>query len=188
MRWRQVLLFWAVFLGLLAHWGLVERHRRPAGMREAPARTRFLDLQPAAATALVVERQGRRLVARHEGGAWRVVEPPGTAVPGDLVAAFLEALAAAEEIEQVPATPAEMAGFGFGAGAARVEVEQAGAPPVVVLLGGENPTGTAIYARRGTASRIVLIGRNVRYYEELLLDALPRGGVPAGAGTGPVGG
>lgn len=186
MRWRQVLLLWAVFVALLAHWTLVERHRRPAGAREAPVRARFLELQPADVTALVVERQGRRLVARREAGAWRVVEPAGVRVPGDLVAAFLEALAAAEEIEQVTATTAEAAAFGFGEGAARVEVERAGRPPLVVVLGGENPTGTAIYARQGTGSRIVLIGRNVRYYEALLLEALPRGEVPAGAG--PIGG
>ncbi len=188
MGWRQVLVLWAAFLGLLAQWTFVERQRAPLEERRQPPRPRFLELRSADVAALRIERRGQRLVARHEGEVWQVVEPAGARVPSDLVAAFLEALAAAEEIDQVAATTEEAASFGFGDEAVRVELERPGQPTIVVLLGAENPTGTAVYARQGSLPRIVLIGRNVRYYQELLFDGLPGGALPAGMATGSVGG
>lgn len=188
MRWRQVALLWAVFAALLGQWWLVERGRPPAGEGEAPPRARFLELRAADVSAVAVERAGRRLVLRRDGGYWRVVEPVGAQVPSDLVSAFMEALVGAEEIEQVAATTDDARSFGFDEGAGRVELSLTGQPPLVVTLGGQNPTGTAIYARRGGAPGIVLIGRNVRYYEELLLESLPHGRVPAEGAPGQVGG
>jgi len=46
----------------------------------------------------------------------------------------------------------------------------------VVTIGDANPTGTAVYAQRQGAPDVVLIGRNVRYYEDLIFQALPAGG------------
>jgi hypothetical protein len=59
---------------------------------------------------------------------------------------------------------------------------------VVIRIGGTNPTGTAVYARREGATAVVLIGRNVSYYEGLIFEALPPARVPAGDGDAPVGG
>jgi hypothetical protein len=58
---------------------------------------------------------------------------------------------------------------------------------VTVTLGGTNPTGTALYARNVPDGSVVLIGRQVRDYEDMIYNALPRGAVPAGTAEGRIG-
>jgi hypothetical protein len=117
-----------------------------------------------------------------------VIEPPGAAVPPDLIAAFTDALAGAEEIQTVGRGEADTGAYGLDESAARVEIFADRAEPVVVTIGSTNPTGTAVYARQGGTPEIVLIGRNVRYYEDLLLQALPVAPVPEVDEGRPVGG
>src|SRR5262249_47351672 len=94
----------------------------------------------------------------------------------------------AEEIARLGAAETDRAAFGLDAGATRVEVRREGGEPVVVTIGGANPTGTAVYAQRQGAADVVLIGRNVRYYDDLIFHALPvprppRSPAPRGAGA-----
>ena len=58
---------------------------------------------------------------------------------------------------------------------------------LVVALGGTNPTGTALYARRDPDGSIVLIGRQVRDYQDMIYGTLPHGAVPAGTADGRIG-
>ena len=188
MRWRQVVGLWVLFAALAAEYLLVERRRPPPPSAEAarPARPRFVDLRPDDVRELRLERRGRTIVSRVADGHWTVIEPPGATIPGDLLEAFTVALAGAEEIERLP-DRGDGRAFGLDEGAARVEMRGAAGPPVVVNLGGPNPTGTAIYARRDQAADVVLIGRNVGYYEEMIFQALPAPRVPAGDENVPVG-
>ena len=39
-----------------------------------------------------------------------------------------------------------------------------------LLLGGRNPTKTALYAKRADAPAIYLIGLNLRYYSDLIVE------------------
>jgi hypothetical protein len=134
---------------------------------------------------VAIEHGGRRVVARRTGDRWRVEEPAG---PGasDLVRAFVAAVAEAEEIERV-GSDQDVAAFGLDDGATRVEIRPAGGPPETIWLGGANPSGTAIYARRLGGHDVILVGRTLRLYEELILQALPRPKVPADTEVGPVG-
>lgn len=187
MRWRQVVVLYVVLGGLAIAWwtGGV----RTAPPHEAPVRRRFLPLGEAPIEELTLERRGRTVRARRAGERWAVVEPSNAAVPSDLVAAFAEALSRAEEIAQVADdTRDDVQPFGLDDGAVRVEIRPRTGPAVVVRIGGTNPTGTAVYARREGATAVVLIGRNVSYYEGLIFDALPPARVPADDGDAPVGG
>ena len=96
----------------------------------------------------------------------------------------------AEEIEHVPPGTTQGNAFGLDDGAmpARIELLRGDGASIVVTIGGTNPTGTAVYARRDNAPEVILIGRNVRYYEDLIFQALPAGQVPASDGNLPVGG
>lgn len=188
MRWRQVAGLYVVLGGLaLWYWG-VERE----GLRQPeapPGRWRFVSFDPSTAREVRVTRAGRRVVARREAGPWAVVEPPGAAVPSDLLAAFTEALATAEVIQRVPMTGTNPAAFGLGEAAARVEIVGAGGRPIIIiLLGGPNPNGTALYAQRSGDGEAVVIGRNVGYYHDLIFQSLTVPSVPAGDAGRPVGG
>lgn len=187
MRWRQVIVLYAVLGGLAADWFLVERRPPAPADDRRPARPRFLDVSRDALREVRLTRGGRVIVGRQAGGAWSVVEPSDAAIPPDLVAAFTDALTGAEEIDRVAAGDADARAFGLDERAARVELVGAGGGPVIVTIGDTNPTGTAVYARRGGTPGVVLIGRNVRYYEDLLFQALPAGRVPAADGDLPIG-
>jgi hypothetical protein len=188
VRWRQVVVLYVVLGGLaIAWWTGGGPPTPPAG--EAPARRRFLPLGDARIREVTLQRRGRVVRARREGERWAVVEPSNAAVPSDLVAAFTEALARAEEIAQVADDArADVQPFGLDEGAVRVEVRPESGPAVVVRIGGTNPTGTAVYARREGTAGVVLIGRNVSYYVGLIFEALPPARRPAGDGDAPVGG
>ena len=92
-----------------------------------------------------------------------------------------------EEIERIVSTTADLTGFGLDERGDRVELTLQRGEPIVVTLGVTNPTGTALYARRESDGTVVLIGRRVRDYEDMLHNALPRGTVPVGDAEGRVG-
>jgi hypothetical protein len=178
MGWRQVVVLWIVCAALGVWWVLGDRPPRSAEPVE-PVRARFLPVAEGDVREMRLLRGGRSIVSRRAEGRWTVVEPAETSISPDLVSAFANALAAAEEIQVVAERGGEPGAYGFDEGAARVELVVEGRAPVVVTIGGPNPPGTAVYARRDDAPRVVLIGRNVRYYGDLLFQALPAPQVPA---------
>jgi hypothetical protein len=134
-----------------------------------------------------LSRGGRTVVSRREAGGWRIVEPAEASIPPDLIGAFASALTESEEIARV-GTETNREAFGLDERATRVEVKGERGDPVIVTIGGANPTGTAVYARRQGSAEVVLIGRNVRYYEDLIFQALAAERVPAAETGAPVGG
>jgi hypothetical protein len=186
MRWRQVALLYLV-LAVLAAVFLRERPQAPATDVAHPPRPRFLQVTASDVMAIRLVRAGRVVSVRRDGRGWTVVEPAGTELPGDLVNGFLQALLTSEEIERIATTTGDLRSFGLDDDADRIELTLEQGEPVVVTLGGTNPTGTALYARRAAENGIVLIGRQVRDYQDLIYGALPRGAVPAGTGDGRIG-
>jgi len=186
MGWRQVGLIYLVFAILAV---LYVRERPPEPQREGgrPPRARFLQVAAADVSAIRIVRGGRAVSMRREGPDWVVVEPTGMRLPNDLVTGFLQALLTTEEIDHVATTTRELGSFGLDDQADRVELAPASGNAVVVTLGSTNPTGTALYARRGPDGGVVLIGRQVRDYEDMIYNALPRGGVPADTADGRIG-
>jgi hypothetical protein len=186
VRWRQVVLLYVVCAALAAEYWLIE-HRREVALEGRPRR-RFLAVRLDDLREIRLLREGRAVVSRRDEGRWAVVEPADAAIPSDLIAAFTEALVAAEQIDRVGGAEVDAATYGLGPEAARVEIVAGRDEPLVITLGGTNPTGTAVYARRAGAAEVVLIGRNVRYYEDLIFQALPARRVPVVEEGHPVGG
>lgn len=184
MRWRQVGVLYAV-AGVLAV--LYAREVRRPPTPEARARPRVLALDAGTLSEIAIQHGARRVVARRAGDGWRVEEPAAADVPSDLVQAFATAVLQAEEIERVGGEQ-DLAAFGLDDDrATRVELRPAGGPPETLWLGGANPSGTAVYARRLGRPEVILVGRTLRYYEELILQALPRPVVPADTAHEPIG-
>jgi hypothetical protein len=185
MRWRAVLGLYLVAAALAAEYWFVER-LRPAPNLPVP-RERFLPVEADDVHEVRLLRAGRRIVSRRSGDRWAIVEPEGAPVPSDLIAAFTKALTATEQIQRVAGPEADARSYGLDNGAAQVELVPRSGRPLVVTLGATNPTGTALYARRAGVADVILIGRDVRYYEDLIFQALAA--VPARAvdDAGPVG-
>jgi hypothetical protein len=186
MRWRQVIVLYVVAAALGGWYWLIER--QPAVMPRSVDRRRFLDIDAQGLREVRVRRPGHEMVSRREGDGWVVVVPAGGMVPSDLIAAFTNALAAAVEIARIADRPADEGQYGLDESASRIEIVPATGDPIVVVLGGTNPTGTAVYARRDAAPEVVLVGRNIRYYEDLIFQALQAKDTPTTEQGAPVGG
>jgi uncharacterized protein DUF4340 len=187
MGWRQVGALYVV-LAVLAALYARERPAAPEeGDRSRPPRARFLQVTEGDVTAMRLARGTRIVSLRRAGTGWTVVEPAGAELPNDLVTGFLQALLTTEEIERIAATTGDLPSFGLSDDADRVELTLANGPTVAVALGGTNPTGTALYARRDADGGIVLIGRQVRDYQDMIYGTLPHGAVPAGTADGRIG-
>jgi hypothetical protein len=186
MRWRQVIVLYAVAAAMGGwYWAL---GRRPAAAPESAPRRQLIKLDPASVREVRVRRPGHEVIGRREGDAWVVVKPEGAAVPSDLIDAFTDALVTAEEIAHIADRPDDAQQYGLDERASRIEIVLASGETVVVVLGGTNPTGTAVYARRDTAPAVILVGRNIRYYEDLIFQALRAGTAPSTEQGAPVGG
>jgi uncharacterized protein DUF4340 len=187
VRWRQVTIAYLVLAGLGAEYWFVERPRTPRA-ESVPVRLRFVPVGADDVREVRLSRGGRTVVSRREQGGWVLIEPAGASVPPDLIGAFTNALAEADVIARVGTESDAALDFGFDGEATRVEVRGDSGEPVVLTIGGENPTGTAVYARRQGATDVVLIGRNIRYYEDLIFQALASERAPAAESGAPVGG
>ena len=187
MRWRQVIVLWIVLIALGGEYWLVERPRKAKPEAEA-TRPRFLAVEPDDVREVRISRGGRTVISRRGVEGWTVIEPAGVLIPSDLIAAFTTALAGAEEIGRMGEADANAAAFGLDERAGRVEMVPQRGDTVVVTIGETNPPGTAVYARRVGTREVVLIGRNIRYYEDLILQAVAAERAPATDGSAPVGG
>jgi hypothetical protein len=187
VRWRQVIVLWIVLLGLGGEYWLVERPRRATPEAEA-TRPRFLAVEADDVREVRISRGGRTVVSRRSAEGWTVIEPVGVSIPSDLIAAFTTALAGAEEIGRMGEADTDAVAFGLDERAGRVEMVPRQGDSVVVAIGETNPPGTAVYARRVGAREVVLIGRNIRFYEDLILQAVAAERAPATDRSAPVGG
>lgn len=188
MNWRRIGLLY-VFAGLLGaeYWRLERLPPPPEPGAPGSTRPRLLDVDVKAIQRVRITHGGRVLVAEHGADGWTASDPPDAPVASGLIDAFVTTLATAETIAQAGDAASDPAAFGLDDRAVRIEILATAGPPVVVLLGNLSPTGTTVYARRSGDPNVVVIGRNVAYYEDLIFQALPPAQVPAG-NRDPVGG
>jgi len=170
MTWRRAAVYWAVFLGLSTYYVVA--------LRESPqplahlTRAAFLDLAADRVEALEVRRAGSVVRCRRVDGRWQVSEPTGRPVSADLIEALVANLTQLPDVEVVAENSDALGEFGLQTPQSEIILQSAGQAAVSVRLGAQNPAGTAVYAQRDGSPRVFLIGLNVRYYEDLLFEAL----------------
>ena len=174
MTWRRVALFWGCFVVLTAYYFAVER--RTGGPAVAHlTRAAFIDVPTDRIEALEAHRGAAVVRCRRVAGRWQVVEPSSAAVPSDLIAALVADLSQLPDVEVVAETSKDLSQFGLDPPASQLTLTPTGGQAIIVRLGLRNPSGTAVYAQRSDDPRVFLIGLNIRYYEELLFEALDHG-------------
>ena len=186
MTWQRVGLYYilAVVLGgyyLLFEW-------RPGGPdapvfepRPVQAST-FLTLKRGTIHKLSIQRQKSTFVShRNEvqpgenAAEWQVLEPTGAPVTSALVISFIENLTPDRKVPIVHEAPQDLASYGLAPPASTIIVEGDGEQgKETIFIGGYNPTKTAVYARKDGSPEVVLLGYNVKYYEDLIFQATQR--------------
>lgn len=171
MTWRRTASYWACFLGLGVYY--VAAEREPATVVHA-TRAAFLDIAESDIQSIEVRRGDAVVRCRRVNGRWTVEEPPGGTVPSDLVAGLISNLTELPEVEVVAESPRDLTQFGLDPPVSDVILAPAAGPPITLRLGKPNPSGTAVYAQRGTSNSVYLVGLNASYYEDLLFDSARR--------------
>jgi len=170
MTWRSAAVYWAVFLGLSGYYLLA--------VRETPApiahltRAAFLDVPADKIEAIAVRRDGKLVRCRQVNGRWTLTEPAGRSVSADLIETLVGNLTQLPDVEVVAENSDALGEFGLQTPQSEITVQASGRAALSVRLGAPNPAGTAVYAQRSDSQRVFLIGLNVRYYEDLLFEAL----------------
>jgi hypothetical protein len=173
MTWTRAALYWAVFLTLFAYYVLAVRESPPVAQL---TRDTFLSIPEDQIDALELRRGTSFVRCRRSDGRWRVTDPADRAVPSDLVAALVATLVQTPDVEVVAEDSARLDEFGLREPTSELTLRRSGHAPLRVRLGGVNPAGTAVYAQRDGSPRVFLIGLNVRYYEDLVFEALSQKG------------
>lgn len=173
MTWRRAAFYWALFILLGIYYVAVERE--PAGEAAAHlTRAPFLNVPEGQLTALQVQSGDIVVRCRRIAGRWKVVDPPDSRAPSDLVAGLITNLTQLPDVEVVADKPGDLAQFGLDPPVSILVLTPALGDPITVRLGNRNPAGTAVYAQRSNSDRVFLIGLNVRYYQDLLFEGLQR--------------
>lgn len=186
MTWRRVSLYYlfAVVLGgyyLLFEW-------RPGGpdapiLEPRPVReSTFLALQRDTIHKLSILRQQHSFVSQRgearpgeNVAEWRIVEPLGAPVTSALVSGFIENLTPEKKVPIVHEAPQDLTAYGLAPPTSTIIVEGDGEPGTeTIFVGDYNPTKTAVYARKDGSPEVVLLGYNVKYYEDLIFQAARR--------------
>lgn len=176
MTWTRALVYLGIWGVLSAYYVAFERSpQAPATPVAVPAREdRFVPFRADAITTFALDAYDTRLHCERSEGQWRVIEPVGAPVPSDLIAAMIATLTELPPVDVVPlALDGEPAQFGLDTHPVRLTIG-AGSQQVRVQIGDRNPSHTAVYARREGAEEVVLVGLNVQYYIDLLIEALRR--------------
>lgn len=169
MSWRRGLIYWLCFLVLGAYYVLALRRPQAGGdTRAAAAR----NVSVGDVIAVEVTRGPVRARFERGGGRWELREPPGRAVPADLVDALLEALADLSTAPVVAVAPVDPAQFGLTLDGVHLTLVPGTGEPIAVRLGGRNPAGTAVYALRDGSDAVILLGLDVASYADLVFEAL----------------
>lgn len=174
MSWRRVAVIYAVFV-LLAVWAFAVDGAAPAPEQpvQAPPAASLLDTDAASVTALTLRKDDRVVRASRTDERWATNEPTGATVPPDLYEAVVATLTAGQAAEELAhETENALAAYGLAAPTATLEIMVKGASqPLTVRIGDQNPTRTAVYARRDDRPTVYLVGMNLRYYVDLVFEA-----------------
>lgn len=175
MTWRRIAAYYALAIVLGGYFFLFEWR---SGNQQAGTETgrgeerRFLPLKREDVRELVLRRPNSAVTFRHAEQGWKVIEPAGVQVPTALAASFIENLTPAKEVQVMEDAPKDLAPYGLAPPHTTVVLKgEGGNPLATVFIGGYNPTGSAVYARKENAPQVVLLGSSVRYYEELIFEA-----------------
>jgi hypothetical protein len=139
------------------------------GPREPPPGeriTRLLSFDPPTVTAIRIQRGEQQWRSERHDATWSGVERPAD------VDDFLANLLSLAEIMPLDVAPDALRDHGLDPPQAVIELQRAGQPPVVLLLGQRNPPATGVYAQVGLNGRVVLTGALALWELDKLVRAL----------------
>lgn len=174
MTARKTLTFWVIAVLLFGWWWAIERVPEDSKKSAEIKRERFVTLFRDEVEAIEISRDGRVVRAvRDEEKRWKAVEPEGIVLPHDLVVTLIDSLSEEQDAEVVNEKPndGDLSAFGLDEPRTEVTLEFAAGKKMKIQFGAANPPHTAIYARKDVSPAVYLVGLNLQYYGDLLMQA-----------------
>ncbi len=175
MTWRQIATYYALSLILGGYFFLFEWRPDPdkpiRGLRPVQ-QSRFLPIGRDDVQELVLRSADGVMHFRKSGQNWEVLEPAGGKVTSGLLTSLVEGLTSDKEVQIVEQSAKDFAAYGLAQPHATIEIFGANkGTNTTVFVGDRNPTESAVYARKENSPQVVLLGYNVRYYGDLILES-----------------
>lgn len=135
----------------------------PRREKAESAKGRIWTVEPKDVEAVTVARKGETLrLKRAADGGWDMLEPVKTRGDRAVVDDMVTGLATARMDREIDPNPAKPADFGLDPPAAEVKLEvKGGAEPLVLRVGGKNPTGVWVYAREGAKPAVITLSESI---------------------------
>jgi len=135
----------------------------PRREKAESAKGRIWTVEPKDVEAVTVARKGETLrLKRAADGGWDMLEPVKTRGDRAVVDDMVTGLATARMDREIDPNPAKPADFGLDPPAAEVKLEVKGrAEPLVLRVGGKNPTGVWVYAREGAKPAVITLSESI---------------------------
>jgi hypothetical protein len=123
---------------------------------------RIWTVEPKDVEAVVIARKGETIRLKRTEDGWEMLEPLRTRADRAAVDDMVTALATARMDREIDPNPAKPAEFGLEPPEAEVRLEVKGRPaPLVLRVGGKNPTGVWVYAREGDKPAVITLSESV---------------------------
>jgi len=123
---------------------------------------RIWTVEPKDVEGVVIARKNETIRLKRVADGWEMLEPIRVRADRAAVDDMVTALATARMDREIDPNPAKPADFGLDPPEAEVRLEvKGGAAPLVLRVGGKNPTGVWVYAREGDKPAVITMSESV---------------------------
>jgi len=167
---RRIAFWYGLALVLFAYYAVFELGPSDTGGGADGRMRTLVESEPEDVVEVYVRNERGSARFRRAGERWEAVGPAGRSVAPDLIDAIVTNLTSGQRAVVVAEEAEDLESFGLAAPRAEIHLTVKGRPrPVIVFLGNQIPTGTAVYGRLEGSPRIYQVGANVDYYQSQLL-------------------
>src|SRR5712691_4453108 len=161
MRWQTTVML-ALVLALLGGFYYAYEVRLGPGREEATARKdRVFSADTKDVTELTLKRGGETVRLKRDGDGWELLEPLRARGSRPAVDETLANVLTARIDREIDANPKSPADFGLDKPAADLTLTLKDGKTLGLQLGGKNPTGVWVYARRRDTPAVFVVGESV---------------------------
>jgi hypothetical protein len=134
----------------------------PTREKAESAKGRIWTVEPKDVEGVVIVRKSETLRLKRTADGWEMLEPVKARGDRAVVDDMVTSLATTRMDREIDPNPAKPAEFGLDPPEAEVRLEVKGRPePLVLRVGGKNPTGVWVYAREGAKPAVITLSENV---------------------------
>jgi hypothetical protein len=153
MRWRSLCLLVVVLAALAGGYYTLETKKNGFGSDGS----RLFHAEEKDVEEIVITRAKGRIVLKHEGNVWRLIEPVQAAADDTEVTSLLHTLLEAKEERRIEDAPTNLADYGLERPSIQLGLTlKGGKASPTLLLGDLNPNGRSVYAKRPDQPAIFL--------------------------------